>query len=390
MIALVNELTAPEDADSSSNLRSTHASSEMIPELTIVIPTLNERDNIEPLMERLALTLDGVSWEALFVDDDSSDGTLDVLYALSRRSAQVRFIWRVGRRGLTSACVEGLAASSAPYLAVMDADMQHDETLLYEMLTILKSGEAELVNGSRYVAGGGVGGWNAGRHRLSQLGTRLGQSILKTHLTDPLSGFFMLRRELFEEAVDRMSGLGFKILLDLVSSLRRPVCTRELPYTFRERKAGESKLNTLVSLEYLLLLLHKTLGRVVPVRFLMFVAVGATGVVIHLTVLGTLLNLLGMAFLWSQTAATFTAMTSNYALNNLFTHRDKRLTGRAFFRGLAIFVLISAIGALANISVATLLFENAFVWWAAGFLGAVVGSVWNYSVSSVLVWSRVR
>ena len=390
MIALVNELTAPEDADSSSNLRSTHASSEMIPELTIVIPTLNERDNIEPLMERLALTLDGVSWEALFVDDDSSDGTLDVLHALSRRSAQVRFIWRVGRRGLTSACIEGLAASSAPYLAVMDADMQHDETLLYEMLTILKSGEAELVNGSRYVAGGGVGGWNAGRHRLSQLGTRLGQSILKTHLTDPLSGFFMLRRELFEEAVDRMSGLGFKILLDLVSSLRRPVCTRELPYTFRERKAGESKLNTLVSLEYLLLLLHKTLGRVVPVRFLMFVAVGATGVVIHLTVLGALLNLLGMAFLWSQTAATFTAMTSNYALNNLFTHRDKRLTGRAFFRGLAIFVLISAIGALANISVATLLFENAFVWWAAGFLGAVVGSVWNYSVSSVLVWSRVR
>ena len=390
MIALVNELTAPEDADSSSNLRSTHASSEMIPELTIVIPTLNERDNIEPLMERLALTLDGVSWEALFVDDDSSDGTLDVLHALSRRSAQVRFIRRVGRRGLTSACIEGLAASSAPYLAVMDADMQHDETLLYEMLTILKSGEAELVNGSRYVAGGGVGGWNAGRHRLSQLGTRLGQSILKTHLTDPLSGFFMLRRELFEEAVDRMSGLGFKILLDLVSSLRRPVCTRELPYTFRERKAGESKLDTLVSLEYLLLLLHKTLGRVVPVRFLMFVAVGATGVVIHLTVLGTLLNLLGMAFLWSQTAATFTAMTSNYALNNLFTHRDKRLTGRAFFRGLAIFVLISAIGALANISVATLLFENAFVWWAAGFLGAVVGSVWNYSVSSVLVWSRVR
>ena len=389
MIALVNELTAPEDADSSSNLRSTHASSEMIPELTIVIPTLNERDNIEPLMERLALTLDGVSWEALFVDDDSSDGTLDVLHALSRRSPQVRFIRRVGRRGLTSACIEGLAASSAPYLAVMDADMQHDEALLGEMLTILKSGEAELVNGSRYVAGGGVGGWNAGRHRLSQLGTRLGQSILKTHLTDPLSGFFMLRRELFEEAVDRMSGLGFKILLDLVSSLRRPVCTRELPYTFRERKAGESKLDTLVSLEYLLLLLHKTLGRVVPVRFLMFVAVGATGVVIHLTVLGTLLNLLGMAFLWSQTAATFTAMTSNYALNNLFTHRDKRLTGRAFFRGLAIFVLISAIGALANISVATLLFENAFVWWAAGFLGAVVGSVWNYSVSSVLVWSRV-
>ena len=362
----------------------------MIPELTIVIPTLNERDNIEPLLERLARTLDGISWEALFVDDDSGDGTLDVLHALSRRSDQVRFIRRVGRRGLTSACIEGLAASSAPYLAVMDADMQHDEALLAEMLTILKSGDTELVNGSRYISGGGVGNWNAGRHRLSQIGTRLGQSILKTHLTDPLSGFFMLRRELFEEAVDRMSGLGFKILLDLVSSLRRTVSVRELPYTFRERSAGESKLDTLVSLEYLLLLLHKTLGRYVPVRFLMFVAVGSTGVVIHLTVLGVLLNLLGVAFLWSQTAATFTAMTTNYLLNNVFTHRDKRLTGGAFFRGLAIFVLISAVGALANISVATLLFKNTFVWWAAGFIGAVVGAVWNYSVSSVLVWSRVR
>lgn len=362
----------------------------MVPELTVVVPTLNERDNIEPLVERLALALDGVSWEVLFVDDDSQDGTLDVLHALSRRSDQVRFIRRVGRRGLTSACIEGMSATSAPYLAVMDADLQHDETLLGRMLDILRSEGAELVNGSRYVDGGGVGSWSEGRHRLSRLGTRLGQAILKSHLSDPLSGFFMMRRSLFEEAVDRMSGLGFKILLDLVSSLRRPVRVRELPYTFRERHAGESKLDTLVSLEYLLLLLHKTLGRFIPVRFMMFVAVGATGVFVHLAVLGLFLNTFGVPFAWSQAAATGTAMISNYALNNIFTHRDKRLTGMAFARGLLMFMLISAVGAIANVGVATFLFDYGFLWWAAGFLGAVVGAVWNYSVSSVLVWSRVR
>jgi dolichol-phosphate mannosyltransferase len=362
----------------------------MIPELTIVIPTLNERNNIEPLVERLSLALDGTSWEVLFVDDDSRDGTLDVLHALSRRYAQIRFIRRVGRRGLTSACMEGLSASSAPYLAIMDADLQHDESLLSQMLAILKSGEAELVNGSRYISGGGVGEWNEGRQRLSHFGTRLGQAILKTRLTDPLSGFFMLRRELFDEAIDRMSGLGFKILLDLVSSLPRKVSVHELPYYFRKRHSGESKLDSLVSLEYLLLLLHKILGSYIPVRFLMFVAVGSTGMVVHLLVLGTLLNFLGLVFVWSQTAATVMAMISNYALNNLFTHRDMRLTGPTLLRGLVLFMLVSTIGALASISVATLLFDNGLIWWAAGLLGIGVGAVWNYAVSSVLVWSRIR
>ena len=363
---------------------------EMIPELTIIIPTLNERDNIEPLVERLASSLDGVAWEALFVDDNSRDGTLEVLSALSRRLDHVRFIRRIGRRGLTSACVEGMSATSAPYLAVMDADLQHDETLLGRMLDILKDGETELVNGSRYVAGGGVGTWSGNRRRLSQIGTRLGQMVLQTHLTDPLSGFFMLRRELFEDAVHRMSGIGFKILLDLVSSLRRPVKVQEIPYTFRERHAGESKLDTLVSLEYLLLLLHKTLGRFIPVRFLMFVAVGSTGVVVHLAVLGVLLKLVAMTFLFSQAVATVIAMISNYALNNVFTHRDRRLTGTAFIRGLMIFMLISAVGAFANVTIATFLYDYGLYWWLAGFLGAIIGAVWNYSVSAVLVWSRVK
>ena len=359
-------------------------------ELTIVIPTLNERDNIEPLLDRLATALNGVSWEALFVDDDSRDGTLDVLHTLSARFGHVRYIRRVGRRGLASACIEGLLASSSPCLAVMDADLQHDETLLGEMLAALKDNKAELVNGSRFLPSGSVGDWRAERRYLSRMGTRLGQAILKTRLTDPLSGFFMLRRDLFEEAAGRMSGIGFKILLDLVSSIDRPVQVIELPYTFRQRNAGESKLNALVMLEYLTLLLDKTLGRYVPVRFLMFVAVGGSGVVIHLAILGLLVNFAGIAFLWAQTVATFTAMISNYTFNNLFTHRDRRLTGAAYAKGLVKFVLICAAGAFASIGVATFVHEHGLQWWAAGFLGAVIAAVWNYAVSSALVWSRLR
>ena len=362
-----------------------------VPELTIVIPTLDERDNIEPLIRKLAATLGGVSWEALFVDDNSRDGTLDVLRRLAHESAQVRYIRRVGQRGLASACMEGLSASSATYLAVMDADLQHDETLLSQMLETLKSGHAELVNGSRYIAGGDLDSdWSASRQWLSQIGTRLGQTLLNARLTDPLSGFFMLRRTLFEEAADRMSGLGFKVLFDLIASLDRPLSIIELPYKFRKRQAGSSKLDTLVLLEYLELLLHKTLGRYMPVRFLMFATVGSTGVVVHLTILGFLLHFAGLAFVWSQTVATCSAMISNYTLNNLFTHRDKRLTGMALIRGLIMFVLISAVGGLANISLANHVHGYGLPWWAAGFAGVVVGAVWNYAVSSTLVWSRTR
>ncbi len=361
------------------------------PELTIVIPTLNERDNIESLVKKLSTTLDGISWEAIFVDDNSQDGTLEVLQELSQSLTQVRYIRRIGRRGLASACIEGLSASSAPYLAVMDADLQHDETLLKQMLETLKSGDAELVNGSRYITGGDIDSdWDTNRRWLSQMGTRLGQTLLNVSLTDPLSGFFMLRRTLFEEAAGRMSALGFKVLFDLVTSVDRSINIIELPYKFRQRQAGSSKLDTQVLLEYLELLLNKTMGQYMPARFLIFAMVGATGVVVHLMILGFLLHLAELAFVWSQTVATCTAMFSNYALNNLFTYRDRHLSGVAFIRGLIMFVLISAVGALTNVSLASFAYGHGLPWWLAGFAGTVVGAVWNYAVSSSLVWSRTR
>ena len=222
------------------------------PELTLVIPTLNERDNIGPLVDLLDAVLEAVSWEVIFVDDDSPDGTAERIREIGRRDRRVRCLQRLGRRGLTTACIEGALAASATYIAVMDADMQHDENLLPQMLAMLKSDSADLVVGSRYVAGGGIGGLDPARANMSAFATRLSRIICKAEIADPMSGFFMLRRDVLEEALRRLSGQGFKILLDILASSPRPLRVRELPYEFRERQRGESKLDTRVAWEYII------------------------------------------------------------------------------------------------------------------------------------------
>jgi len=358
------------------------------PELTVVIPTLNERDNIGPLVELLDAVLETVSWEVIFVDDDSPDGTAERIREISWRDRRVRCLQRLGRRGLTTACIEGALATSAPYIAVMDADMQHDEKLLPRMLAILKSEPVDLVVGSRYTVGGGIGGWDTGRANMSALATRLSRLICKAEIADPMSGFFMLRREVLEGALRRLSGQGFKILLDILASSPRSLRVSELPYQFRERQHGESKLDTLVAWEYMMLIADKLIGHIVPVRFALFAFVGGIGLFIHMAVLWLALTITGAAFNLAQTVATIVAMTANFFLNNIFTYRDRRLRGFAVLRGLFTFYAICALGAVANVGIAGYVFSRNEVWWLAGLAGVVVGSVWNYAVSSVFTWTQ--
>jgi dolichol-phosphate mannosyltransferase len=358
------------------------------PELSLVIPTLNERDNIGPLVDLLDEVLDTVSWEVIFVDDDSPDGTADRIREISRRDRRVRCLQRIGRRGLTTACIEGTLAASAPYMAVMDADMQHDEKLLPQMLAMLKSEPVDLVVGSRYVDGGEIGGLDAARANMSAVATRLSRIICKAEIADPMSGFFMLRREVLEGALRRLSGQGFKILLDILASSPRSLRIRELPYKFRERLHGESKLDTLVVWEHMMLIADKLIGHIVPVRFALFAFVGGIGLFIHMSVLWFALTIGGAAFNPAQAAAAVTAMTSNFFVNNLFTYRDRRLRAFALVRGLFTFYAICALGAVANVGIAGYVFSRNEVWWLAGLAGVVVGSVWNYAVSSVFTWKQ--
>lgn len=361
------------------------------PDLSVIVPAFNERDNVRELVVRLRECLQGLNWEVVFVDDDSRDGTADVVRELARSDSRVRILHRIGRRGLASACVEGMLSSSAPYLAVMDADLQHDERLLPEMLKALVADDLDLVVGSRYVAGGSTGAWGSDRAFASRFATRLSRRIVQTPLLDPMSGFFMIRRRVLQEAIPRLSGIGFKILLDLVASVPRPLRTRELPYTFRIRIAGESKLDSMVAWEYLMLLLDKSVGRYVPVRFIPFAAIGGLGVFVHMATLWLVFQAGGASFALGQTLATLVAMTSNFFINNVLTYRDRRLRGWGLLKGWLSFSLACSIGAVSNVGIATYLFDDRIVGWiGSALVGVIVGAVWNYAVTSVYTWKEPK
>lgn len=358
------------------------------PGLTIVVPTFNESANVPELMARLRATLAGRDWEVVFVDDDSPDGTANLVRRLAQEDRRIRCVQRLGRRGLSSACIEGMLASSSPVIAVMDADLQHDETLLPAMWDALADPALDLVVGSRYVQGGSVGAWAASRHRASQWATQLGRLFVPTSLHDPMSGFFLLRRRAFESCLPQLSGVGFKLLLDLVASSPRPLKVRELPYRFRERHAGESKLDEQVVWDYLMLLLDKRVGRWVPVRFLAFAGIGLLGVGVHMAVLTVAYRGLGLDFMAAQGAATAVAMVSNYAINNQITYRDRRRRGWRWLTGLLSFTAVCSVGAVANVGVADFLFGQDGRWVPAALAGIVVSAVWNYAASAFFTWGK--
>lgn len=363
------------------------------PDVAVIVPTFNESANVAELHRRLSEVLAGRRWELIFVDDDSPDGTSARVAEIARRDGRVRVLRRFDRRGLSSACIEGALASCAPVIVVMDADLQHDESILPAMIDPLAACEKDVMVGSRYVPGGGVGDWSATRQRISRLATRLGQGVAGARLADPMSGFFAIRREAFEAAAPRLTGVGFKILLDILASAPSPLRVGETPYNFRQRHAGESKLDNAVALEFGALLLEKTVGRYVPVKFLVFSVVGGLGLLVHLATLFVALEAAGASFLTGHLIATICAMTFNFLLNNAVTYRDRRLTGLALLRGWALFSLACSIGAAANVGVAVYAYEHLFAetagsWILSAVSGVLIGAVWNYAVTAVYVWNR--
>jgi dolichol-phosphate mannosyltransferase len=359
-----------------------------LPQLSVVVPTFNERDNVTVLYRRLDATLKGIHWEVVFVDDNSPDGTWEVVRGLARQDCRVRCIRRIGRRGLSGACIEGILASSAPYAAVIDADLQHDESQLPKMVGLLQSGEAELVVGSRYIEGGSADSFNKQRAGASQLATEVAKRVLKVEIADPMSGFFMIRRDRFEQLAPQLSTQGFKILLDIVATAQGKLRTIEVPFTFGSRQHGESKLDSMVALDFLGLVLAKLTHDVVSLRFLMFAMVGSIGLVVHLTTLFIALEFFNAPFPEAQAAGALVAMTSNFILNNFLTYRDQRLKGVAILRGLLLFYLVCSVGLFANVGVAFSVYDQEPIWWLAGAAGALMGVVWNYAMSGLFVWRR--
>ncbi len=378
------------------------------PELTVIAPSFNEAENVEPLIEKLSAALEGIHWEVVFVDDDSPDGTADRVREQARLDARVRCVQRLRRRGLTSACAEAVLASSAPYIAIIDADLQHDETLLPKMLAVLKNEDADIVIGSRYTERKLSEGFSRARQTMSFVATRLAQSILRAKLTDPVSGFFMAKREVFEGAIRNLSGIGNKILVDIFASSNRRLKFRELPYKFRARLHGESKLDTMTVWEYLVLLADKMFGRFIPVRLILFSLVGASGVLVNFAVFWAARHVLltgaagnyspdaAVRFKVALTVATLVAATSNFFLNNILTYRDKRLRGWAVLSGLISFLAICGVGAVVSVSFAAQvrswfpegLQESRYVLNLAVLGGIAVSTILNFSASAIFTWRK--
>jgi dolichol-phosphate mannosyltransferase len=359
-----------------------------LPELSVVVPTFNERDNVLTLFRRLETALAGKAFEVIFVDDNSPDGTWDIVRGLARQDSRVRCIRRIGRRGLSGACIEGILASSAACAAVIDADLQHDETQLKKMLALLQGNEADLVIGSRYIEGGSADSFNKQRAGASALATEVAKRVLRVKIADPMSGFFMIRRERFEQLAPQLSTQGFKILLDIVATAHGDLRVKEVPYAFGSRLHGESKLDSMVALDFLGLVLAKLTNDVVSLRFLLFAMVGSTGLFVHLAALFVALNILGWPFPQAQACGAVVAMTSNFILNNFLTYRDQRLKGFAILRGLLLFYLVCSVGLFANVGVAFSVYDKQPIWWLAGAAGALMGVVWNYAMSGLFVWRK--
>ncbi|MGY4397776.1 dolichol-phosphate mannosyltransferase [Sphingomonas sp. UYAg733] len=360
-------------------------------ELAIVIPTFNEVGNVPMLIAKLDAALQGRNWEAIFVDDNSPDGTASAAREIARLDRRVRVIQRLDRRGLSSACIEGICATAAPVVAVIDGDLQHDETILPKMLDALQGDESlDLVIGSRFVDGGGTGDWDRDRVAKSAFATKLSRRVLKADLSDPMSGFFMIRTQIVRELAPHLNAIGFKILLDLMTGSPKALKFLELPYTFRVRTEGESKLDHVVAMEYLIAIYDRMFGRVIPVRFAMFSGIGALGAGVHFLFLGLLFKELGMSFIGATIIATVAAMTFNFFLNNALTYRDSRLKGaKELFDGWVSFCVVCSVGAVANVGVAAFLYDaRADTWAFSALAGIMVSAVWNYALSSRFTWGR--
>jgi dolichol-phosphate mannosyltransferase len=362
------------------------------PELSVIIPTFNEADNVPLVIDALNRSLHGFSWEVIFVDDDSPDGTADRVRGIATRDARVRCVRRLGRRGLAGASIEGMLSSSAPIIVIMDGDLQHDESLLPEMLRRIRSGE-DLVIASRFcdvagAAGSASDGLTSTRLAGSRLAIRFARTLLNIDVSDPMSGFFAIRRPAFEALAPRLSTQGFKILMDILASTPDPLRTSEIPFHFRRRQHGVSKLDNLVTLEYFGLLLAKSTGDILSLRFLLFSLIGGAGVIVHLMTLKAALAF-DFTFWLAQMTAAYVAMTGNFFLNNALTYRDRRLKGWQLIFGLASFYVVCSIGVIANVGIGRLLHDQGSNWWLAGLAGACMGAVFNYVITSAFTW-RVR
>jgi dolichol-phosphate mannosyltransferase len=353
-------------------------------DLSIVICTLDEADAIGLVLGELDTTLAGLAAEVIVVDDSLDDATALAVRAFTPAHVSLRLIRREGARGLASAAAEGWAASQGRILGLMDGDGQHDPEVLPHLMAHLTDGDADIAVASRYMAGActGLSGY---RHALSASGTALAKGLTGVATTDPMAGLFLFRRTWWNAARDRLNPMGYKILLDLALSGDRAPRIVEVPTALRRRLGGRSKLDARVLADLAAHLIEKSTGGMIPAKFVLFGAVGASGVAVDLGVLAIATHQ-GAAFWMAQVMAVLAAMTSNFFFNNFLTFRERRLSGLAWWRGLAAFYAACGAGALLNQAIAMGAYDLGLAGPASALVGAVASAAWNYTSASKISW----
>ena len=360
--------------------------------LSIVLPTFNEGGSIRQVIESLLRLKTEHPLEILVVDDDSRDGTPDLVRALARQDPRIRIIQRVGRSGLASAIKEGLIAALYPIAVVMDSDGQHEPTSVGEAVQLLdQRGSLDLVAGSRFLDNSEIRGLSDRRTDGSTLANRLARWSLPRsyqHLSDCMSGFIVLRLNRCLPMVRQVDVNGFKFFYELLAISRGRLQVGEIPLSFQPRLHGSSKLDLAILWDFVVSLIHTATLRLLPRRAISFGLVGASGVVVQLLSTALLMGLFNLAFQQALPVAVITAASSNYLVNNALTFRDRRQSGRQLIKGLLKFLLVASLPALANVGLATSFYTliQAHALWAQ-LAGIVVVYVWNYAASSRFVWN---
>lgn len=355
-------------------------------DLTIIIPTFNEVDNIGILIDRLnKMWDDKTSVEIVVVDDDSPDKTWEYVQKRAEIQENLFCIRRIHERGLSSAVIRGFESARGKYLAVLDADLQHDESILVNMLAAIT--EKELVIGSRKVDDGGIRNWNIFRRFVSFVATKLAHLLLKTQIKDPMSGFFMVRREAYDRIAHKLNPSGFKIMLEIAYHLKSDSFV-ELGYQFRPRERGKSKLSGDVIFDYLESLYELRFGKIVSAKFVKYCIIGSIGVVVNLGVLNLAL-FFDLGDNWSLFFAIEAAIISNFFLNNIWTFKDSKITGFfGFIRGLVKFNIVCSVGAIINFSAALFIVANTETSLVvADGIAILIATAWNYMINKQVVWN---
>ena len=358
-------------------------------DLSIVIPTFNEASNITLIVDAVMNVLDKrVSYEIIIVDDDSQDKTWKIAEDYTSEYENITCFRRIAKNGLSSAVIDGFMLANGKYVGVIDADLQHDESILIKMHDYCNKG-ADLVIGSRYCEDGSTGSWGAGRKLISKIATKMSQYITSIHTTDPMSGFFVIKKSLFLKVVDKLHIKGYKILLDIISQLdAKETKIVEVPYTFKNRINGESKLSPEVVMQLVDFIYLKAAGNYIPIDYLKFLSVGAIGAILHFTVLYIVYVFFGNSYQISLIIAIELTLIINYFINNLWTFRKKTHKGFKVFLGLVKFNILSGIGGIISYYLSISLFTAGTNWILASVIGAIVASLWNFNLNKVLTWNK--